>query len=309
MTRTELVRNRAFKSAWVRLALSLLLLIATLAWLDPERLWERFRSADPLWLLVALSAASLCYPLLAARWSFLSARAGASLRFEKAIREYYVSTLLNQLLPLGVAGDAWRVKRRLDEERSDEPRRGALAALFSDRVSGQLVLWLWVLLALPSLGQSSSSPPGGHLGVALALLVALALALLLSARLREGLRTSAALLLAPGSAAVHVPLSAGLIALHVATFWASARALALDLDVSTACELVPLILCAGSLPAFFAGWGVRELAAAGLYHLSGRSSGDGASASLLFGIVSLVASAPGIFLVSRSPSAELGERA
>ncbi len=61
------------------------------------------------------------------------------------------------------------------------------------------------------------------------------------------------------------------------------------------CSSVPLILCAGSLPAFFAGWGAREIAAAGLYHLSGLRSGDGASASVLFGLVSLVASAPGIF--------------
>lgn len=294
-------RRRVKKIAWGRLALSLLLLTGTLAWLDPERLWQRFAGADPSWFVLALCSASLGYPILAARWSFLSRRAGAALGFGRAVREYYVSTLLNQLLPFGVAGDAWRAMRRLDAEGSRESRRGALAALVADRVSGQVVLWAWVLTVLPALGAGFSSVGASRAALLLAVVAALGLVLVWRVeRLREWARASAALLIRPRSAAVHVPLSAMLVALHVATFWAGTRALALDLDLVTACHLVPLVLCAGSLPAFFAGWGVRELAAAGLYHLSGLRSGDGASASLLFGLVSLLASAPGIFLLDRA---------
>jgi uncharacterized membrane protein YbhN (UPF0104 family) len=286
--------------AWGRLALSLTLLVATLAWLDPERLWARFASADPGWLLIALAFTSLCYPLLALRWSFLSTRAGSPLTFGRAFREYYVSTLLNQLLPFGVAGDAWRAVRRFDAE-GPKPRHAGLGALFADRVSGQLVLWAWVLAILPSLSaQLSWSGPWRLTSVlAIGLLAAVAWRI---DRVREWVRNGAVLLLEPRHAAIHVPLSGALVALHVGSFWASARALGLELDVATACRIVPLVLCAGSLPAFFAGWGVREMAAAGLYHLSGMSSGDGASASVLFGLVNLVASAPGIFLVDRPES-------
>ncbi len=281
------------------MAFSLALLVATLAWLDPERLWNQFARAEPIWIAVGLCSASLCFPLLAARWAFISTRAGAPLAFGRAIREYYVSTLLNQLLPLGVAGDAWRAKQRLDAERSAGPRRAALGALVADRVSGQFVLWAWVLSALPAFRQSLPRAHVSHLALALVLALGVAVALSRFERVREWLRAGAAVLFAPRSAVVHLPLSAALIALHVATFWAAARALGLELDLGTACHIVPLVLCAGSLPAFFAGWGVRELAAAGLYHLSGRSSGDGATASLLFGLLSLAASAPGIFLHDR----------
>ncbi len=123
--------------AWGRLAFSL-----RTFWSErsrgslPERIWERFKGADPGWLVLALCSASLGYPLLAARWSFLSARAGAALRFGSATREYYLSTLLNQLLPFGVAGDAFRAMRRFHAERSTESRRGAVGALVADRVSG-----------------------------------------------------------------------------------------------------------------------------------------------------------------------------
>jgi uncharacterized membrane protein YbhN (UPF0104 family) len=190
--------------------------------------------------------------------------------------------------------------RRYRAERSAESRRGAIGALLADRASGQVVLWAWVMALLPGLGANVSASRVSPLWflLAAAALVAVFFAFRLE-RLREWLRIGAALLGSPGSAAVHVPLSAALVALHVATFWASARALGLELDLVTAGQIVPLVLCAGSLPAFFAGWGVREIAAAGLYHLSGLRSGDGASASLLFGLVSLVASAPGIFLLDR----------
>src|SRR5215813_13170862 len=51
------------------------------------------------------------YLLCAWRWHFTAARVGAPLRFRRAWLDYYLSTLLNQVLPIGVAGDVVRAAR------------------------------------------------------------------------------------------------------------------------------------------------------------------------------------------------------
>jgi hypothetical protein len=57
---------------------------------------------------------------------------------------------------------------------------------------------------------------------------------------------------------------------------------------------VPAILAAAGLPSFLGGFGAREAAAAGLYHLTGLEAADGAAISFVYGAVGLVASVPGI---------------
>jgi hypothetical protein len=48
------------------------------------------------------------------------------------------------------------------------------------------------------------------------------------------------------------------------------------------------------LPSFLGGFGAREAAAAGLYHLTGLEAADGAAISFVYGAIGLVASVPGV---------------
>ena len=77
-------------------------------------------------------------------------------------------------------------------------------------------------------------------------------------------------------------------------FWGCARALGLELSSDAAVMIVPPVLLAAAVPAFFSGWGVREAAAAALYHLAGHRALEGVAVSVAFGLVSLVSSLPGI---------------
>ena len=89
--------------------------------------------------------------LSAWRWRLTAQRLGAPIRFGEALREYYVATFLNQVLPGGVMGDAaraWRHARLSRTEAMDGAPVGLAAwhAVLIERASGQLAL-LGVVLA------------------------------------------------------------------------------------------------------------------------------------------------------------------
>jgi len=274
-----------------RLAFSLILLAATFA----------FAGAGDLWSRLALAAAAVCllqFPWLALRWWLFARWLGVPLGYGQAVGEYTLSTLLNQLLPFGVLGDAMRLGRHVRAS-GGTPARVALALLL-DRASGQLALWLWLIALAPGWWRSSSTAASAPvLALALgALGVAGVAALWLMRRRWQAARAligeGLGALLSPRRLLLHLPLSLLLVALHVATFALIARSLAFELPLSSAARVVPPVLVAATLPAAFAGWGAREAAAAGLFAASGLRAADGALVSLIFGALGLLTSTPGL---------------
>ena len=95
--------------------LRVLVPLASLAllWLlvDVPAAAARLRDAELRWLLAGALVVQLQILLSALRWRLTAARLGHRLGAGQVVREYYVATLLNQVLPGGVAGDAARVFR------------------------------------------------------------------------------------------------------------------------------------------------------------------------------------------------------
>ena len=80
---------------------------------NPHRILARLADLDPAWLVLALLISLPVYLCIAARWFLIARGLGAPLRYRRAVADYYLSTFLNQVMPLGVAGDAVRaVKTR-----------------------------------------------------------------------------------------------------------------------------------------------------------------------------------------------------
>jgi uncharacterized membrane protein YbhN (UPF0104 family) len=294
---------------WVEIALSLLALCATVMLVGAKALVARLRALDGGWVAVALGIACAQFVLLGARWWFLAGRVGVPLSYGRALREYYLSSLLNYVGPFGAFGDAMRGVRHADhaaQTTGDRPLGRVFLALLLDRASGQLVLWLVVLtVATPGLGRAVSMRTGSSLHIALFAGVAfLAVAIGASAasatgrrwiaRLREGIAQGTRTLFLPANLVVHVPLSFVLLGTHVALFMVAARATHLELELGAATRLVPPILAAATVPTFLGGFGIREAAAAGLYHLSGMPAADGAAISFVYGTLELAASVPAV---------------
>jgi uncharacterized membrane protein YbhN (UPF0104 family) len=98
-----------------------------------------------------------------------------------------------------------------------------------------------------------------------------------------------------------VALSAGTTACILIAFWASAAAVGLTLSFSAVVTLVPLILLTMLVPITVSGWGLREGAAAALLPLVGATASVSLAASLVFGLIALVAVMPGLAFVWSRP--------
>ena len=118
----------------IRVAASLGLLAAVLLWLEPRTLAAAFSAPEPMWLAAALALSFPQIALSAWRWRLTAQRLGAPIGFGEALREYYVATFLNQILPGGVMGDAARAWRHARSTRSEGVLRGAVGEAVGESI-------------------------------------------------------------------------------------------------------------------------------------------------------------------------------
>jgi uncharacterized membrane protein YbhN (UPF0104 family) len=289
----------------LRVAASVVLLAITAALVDVRGVVTTLRELEVGPLLVA---GVLTVPVLAVaawRWQFTAVRMGIRLRFGLALREYYASTLLNQVLPGGVLGDVSRVLRL-----HGQPKGLVTRCVVIERASGQVALWLTIAVAAMWWGLHGSGAVAMALVTAVGLVLALAVVVLripVVAASRPGRMLGRAVgdlratMVTRGAWAVQLATSFVGVALLSAMFWLCIVAVGAEVSPPQALLIAPLVLAASALPISVGGWGVREAAGAGLFGLLGLSPALGAAASAAFGAVNLVGSLPGaIFLLRRS---------
>jgi uncharacterized membrane protein YbhN (UPF0104 family) len=291
------LRQRLLRAA-LRIAVTIAVLWALLRAVDVEK--AHFSRIEAPWLFVALLTTLPQMLGVVLRWRFTARRLGVHIPFGEAFREYYVSSLANQLLPSGIAGDALRAARH-GARLGDASDGLSWRAVIVERVAGQLVMMVCVLLSAPLwLERRWLAPAGG----AIVLLIATALAALRLARGRGWLPRFATLVLDDAAKALFEPkallvqLGTSLltIASCIAMFGCCARALSAPLGFFELVRTAPLVLAAMTLPVSFAGWGIRELASSALYAAGGLDPAMGAATSILYGVLSVVGATPGLFV-------------
>ena len=297
---------------WIWLAqLAVALTLMVLLWrrLDGEAAWRDLTGAAPEWLAAALAALTLQTLLSAMRWRFTAARLGQALPFGRVLREYYLSQFANQILPGGILGDAGRAYRARD--------KGGLTvsgqAVIFERFAGQVMLFV-VMLAGLSLAAFSSDGlplPGTTRALALPVFAFLATGAFLLwfapglpgriGRVFCSVRAALArAFLGRRVFACQVALSLGATLCNLAAFAFCARATGTALAPVQVLVLVPLILYAMVVPLSVSGWGLREGAAAALFPLAGATAAAGLAASTAFGLVFLISTFPGLFVLLHS---------
>jgi len=302
------------------------LLISLVVWLlDGETLWRELRAVSPLVIVPALALTLVQVVLSAWRWRYTAHRLGLCLPLQLAIQEYYLATFLNQVLPGGVLGD---VNRAWRHGASAGQRLTAVHAVAIERLSGQLILVLVVLVSVGGLMQSSRLEPPRILqpgtalpAVAALILLAIALAFALKTgffrvmlerlagyfdRLRRDLFL--ALLCWP---AMPVQLATSLLVL--ASYLGVFLCLAVGagyLDSMGAAVVVAglgsVLLLSMVIPLTVAGWGIREGAAAVLWPLAGLPAEQGVALSVGYGALVFVSSLPGLAFVFTGRRRERG---
>jgi uncharacterized membrane protein YbhN (UPF0104 family) len=275
-------------------------------------------TADTAWMAMALVMLTLQTLLSAMRWRLTAQQLGIGLDRGPAVREYYLSQIVNQVLPGGVLGDAGRAVRA-------RAQAGLLAsgqAVVFERLAGQIGLLVVFTAAVAGTWAVPGGFRGPHwlLGATLCLPVAGATVFALCylpGRMRvfmlPGLKMLPARVVravkgfvaafAHSVAAPQVRVRQGFMSLgtalcNIAAFACCATAIGAPLPVPAALVLIPLVLVTMLIPLTPAGWGLREGAAAALLPLAGATSAEGLAASVAFGLTLLVSTLPGLFALA-----------
>jgi glycosyltransferase 2 family protein len=299
------LRKLAVMSAFLCLALLAALIWAT----GTTQLIDALKKVPPGHIIAALAVVQVQIVASAWRWRFTARRLGQEMPLSLAIREYYVSSALNLVLPGGMAGDAVRAYRSRAEGEGGWKRPAA--AVFLERLSGQLVFFALVCGGLIAWPLFLGGQLPGNFGVVIWIAAALVIAGLgLGIALRNAWLPARFRSLGPGLAAVFWKdgawlVQAGLGVLivggYIATFMIASDAVGAPLPAIAAFTVIPLCLLTMLIPAGIGGWGTRETAAAALWPLFGYANVDGLAASLVYGLLSLVGAAvPGLVSVAVS---------
>lgn len=252
--------------------------------------------ANPAWIGAALLALTLQTLLSALRWKTTAARLGIVFDASFAIREYYLSQIVNQALPGGVLGDAGRAIRA----RAEGGLLPSGQAVLFERLAGQIALF-----AVFAVGVAGTQlVPGGFDGprwilevTLVALLFAGAAIFVTSACLPAGslrtIRTSLEAfrhsVAAPDVRLRQCATSLGTALCNIAAFACCAAAIGEPLSIPAALVLIPVVLLSMLIPLTFGGWGVREGAAAALLPLAGATGAGALAASIAFGVAFIIA--------------------
>jgi uncharacterized membrane protein YbhN (UPF0104 family) len=286
--------------AWVRLLGGLAILGVLAVRLGAEPFVEGIRSTDVTTVLVALVVTAGTTWCCAWRWSLLSGRLDVAVTVRTAYRRYYRSQLLNATLPGGILGD---VHRGIDHGRSSGALGRGLRSVVWDRASGQAVQLALCVVALLLLPAAVRSDVGWLLTAVAAVLVLVAV--VLPARVRRPVAAELHAVVATREVLPQVVLASALAAAgHVAIFVVVTRSVGVTAPLPELAALGLVVLVASALPLSVAGWGPREGAAAWIFGAAGLGTAAGLSAAVAFGVVSLVATLPGVLVLrGRTPTA------
>ncbi|RYH07950.1 lysylphosphatidylglycerol synthase transmembrane domain-containing protein [Tropicimonas sp. IMCC6043] len=302
--------GRARKLARIAIALGLLALLWRAA--DGPEAARSLAAADWRLLALALLALTLQTVLSALRWRLTARQLGITLGTGTAIREYYLSQIVNQSLPGGMLGDAGRAVR----SRAHAGLLAAGQAVVFERLAGQIAMFATLAVAfLVTLVIPGGLDWPGWLIPPVATLLAVGAALpviLLAGTHMPGAtgRSILSLCDAIGTALAarsvlprQIVLSLGTTFCNLAAFDLCARAVGVDLGLAAVTALVPLILLTMLVPITISGWGLREGAAATLLPLAGVTASGGLAASVAFGLLFAVSVLPGVVLLWVDPKA------
>lgn len=257
-------------------------------------------------IVLALALFTLQVFMSAWRWRFTARQLGLPIERPEAVREYYLATFVNQVLPGGMLGDA---NRALRHGATTHQRSRAVHAVMIERLSGQVVLvilaiaaWAYLIsdqrgLALPA------SVEGVHAGLAVAGLAALTILAASVFRAHVGPAIAAfcdalkVAMLQPRVLGVQLLSSSLVVGSYVLVFVVLALGMGVSMPVAM---LVPCVLClllTMVIPVTVAGWGIREGVAGALWVWTGYPAGEGLALSIAYGALFLISSLPGLLFV------------
>jgi len=293
----------SFLMPLVRIVLSIIILLLIFRTVDFEKVTKVLLATQYQWLLLALLFQLLSTLLSGYRWSLVMTIMNFVDDTKFYIQSYFKGSFFNQGLPTSIGGDAIRV---LDVAGTGHRKRDAFTGVFVDRLLGLTGLLIMTLVA--SLASPNLLPNGLYIVINLIVVAGLCgfitvlffHKLKLFERWRFGrylIRTSTQLMnVMHGIKNTSIQMSLGIVIhlLSMLNIYCIGIGVGLEFDFLTYLVIVPPAVLLTLIPVSLAGWGVREGALIGLFTLLGADKSIILSLSVLYGMILIVASLPGL---------------
>lgn len=304
--------DSVLKKSGLKIAVAGLLLVLIFRSVDSRSTAAAIAAASPVLLLAALLCQTACNAVAALRWRLIMSQLGFEQPPVFYVQSYFKGVFFNQGLPTSIGGDGIRI---LDCARQGSRTEDAFFGVFIDRVVGLTGLLLLNMAAL--LISHHLLPPRVEYPLLL-ILAALTVGLILLFLLRKFSFFAAGRQLgflgrlseryfqvysSPSLISIQLSLSIFIHLLSMSTFFLIGRAVGLDYAFRIYLVLVPPVILLTILPISLAGWGVREGAMVGFFLLIGADKESVLALSLLYGLIMLASSLPGllVYLTEKKP--------
>lgn len=289
----------------VKLCISGGLLFFIIRAINPEKALASLSAIPPTLLLFALGMQLASTGIAAYRWHLIMHKIGSREPFLFFLRSYFKGTFFNQGLPTSIGGDGIRI---LDYARSSGSALEGFFGVFIDRFAGLAGLLILNISALVLSGSILPRNIRYLLFTVLVLLLIVLVALLFLRHFRIFTRTRWLELIgqlsekyyqvysSPLSIAVQLGLSVLIHLCAMTAFYLLGTGVGLDFHWDVYLVLVPPVILLTLLPISLAGWGIREGAMVGFFLFVGADKTRVISFSILYGILVLVHSLPGLIV-------------
>lgn len=291
--------SAALRSRWLRVSIRFLVglaaLLTVIAYVGTGPLLTGIVSIDARTIAAALALSAVATAAAVWRWCVIATRLGLDLSWATAFGRYYQSQFLNTVIPGGIMGD---VHRAIGHGQSVGSVAQSVRAVVIERTAGQLVQIFLSLIIFLFVGAQFVGLLFAGVAVVLGIIVVgLAVAVLPYPRGRAAARREARELHAGlGSVRALAQVSVAsviVISCHVATFAIATAAIGVTVSDAQLLVLALLVLLGASIPFSIGGWGPREGIASWSFAAAGLGPSAGVAASALFGVLTIIAVAPG----------------
>lgn len=258
-----------------------------------EALIERVERVDGGWIAVAIALHFAAVLIGVVRWRLLLRASAIELPFSFLTRSYLIGRFVGAFTPSTAGLDGWRL---WEVGRASGSMGGSAAAILVEKLVGLISMALVCALLLPFGGAALIGESALVLALALALGATIALSILGRPKLLEKIAARSPLMRARamkiaasvgtsrlGAARIGRAIALGVVS-HAAissVFYATARALGLDVDTLTLLSVGNAITIAVLIPISVGGVGVRESVAVVLLAGAGVVSTEAVLVALL----------------------------
>ena len=298
----------------LKLCITGLLLFLIFRSIHPKEVIEAITTISLMHFLAALLAQLSSFTVAAYRWQLIVRRLGFNAPFSFYLASYFQGAFFNQGLPTSIGGDGVRI---YDCARVTGSTEDAFFGVFIDRIIGLAGLLLLNIVAL--LLNHTLLPPRVYYPLLL-ILITLVTGLLLLFFLRNFSFFTVGKYLGflgrlseryfhvysslPAFSS-QIGLSLLIHLLSLATFFFLGQGVGLNFPAHVYFVMVPPVILLTLLPISLAGWGVREGAMVAFFLLINAEKSQVLTFSLLYGLVVLAASLPGVIVSIRRNSRPL----